>query len=151
MVSRSDNPDSEEAEDLAPVADDSSDDEEHFDPVAPSSRQHELDVLVGQEVPVTANRVTTTWKVIAQTADSTIEERSSTHFAGFSGGLRAGLPTFSSGKIDYLALWLLLYPGDMDEDIKRLNQAGRDRGDKTWKDITAQEWVKFWGLIIAAT
>ena len=98
--------------------------------------------LVGETT--VANGVT--WTVISDVTDSTIAERAEKFDKP---GLRDGLPV-QHEDVDLLALWLLLYPGDMLEDIEKMNAAGLMK-KATWRLITPREYTVFWGLMIAGT
>mmetsp|Transcript_24839 Transcript_24839/g.63963 ORF Transcript_24839/g.63963 Transcript_24839/m.63963 type:complete len:234 (-) Transcript_24839:193-894(-) len=63
-------------------------------------------------------------------------------------GLRGGLP-YRDGALDLLALWLKLYPGDVVQDLEKLNDYAL-RTRTTFRPVTKSEWVRFWGLVLAA-
>lgn len=63
-------------------------------------------------------------------------------------GLRGGLP-YRDGDLDMLGLWIKMYPGDIPTDITRLNETAL-RTRTSFRPVTESEWVRFWGLIIAA-
>ena len=87
-----------------------------------------------------------TWTVIPASQESDVPEM----VARFpSPGLVDGLPVRDQ-DVDLLRLWLAMYPGDIEEDVARLNYHGI-RKKATWKLVTPREWVTFCGLIIAAT
>ena len=77
---------------------------------------HLLASLIGNST--VANGVT--WTVIQDVGDSTVAERAEMFEKP---GLRDGLPVRNE-DVDLLALWMLLYPGDMDEDLDKMNNAG---------------------------
>ena len=99
----------------------------------------------GNEIVQKGERLsdTVTWTVVS----SNLEINTGRAFLPATNvGLVTGLP-FRQGEPDLLKLWLQLYHGDIDKDIAQLNSLLRSRGHR---DITQHEYVKFWGLIIAA-
>ena len=100
---------------------------------------------IGNEIVQKGERLsdTVTWTVVS----SNLEINTGRAFLpATNAGLVTGLP-FRQGEPDLLKLWLQLYHGDIDKDIAQLNSLLRSRGHR---DITQHEYVKFWGLIIAA-
>ena len=87
-----------------------------------------------------------TWTVVQDVTEATTVERSQRLPEP---GLKGGLPTKDS-DVDLLGLWLKMYPGDMQDDINRINAQGL-RQRYNWKLITQREFVTFWGLIIGAS
>ena len=87
-----------------------------------------------------------TWTVIPEVVDCRVPEMEA-RFAH--PGLDGGLPV-RDADVDLLKLWLRLYPGDIEQDLGRLNAAGLRR-KATFRQVTPREWVQFWGLILAST
>jgi hypothetical protein len=76
-------------------------------------------------VVVKSKDASATWKVAAPDYDppSTIEKRTEAMLLRANGelhGLRGGIHE-RDGGVDLLALWLRLYPGNIDDDLERLN------------------------------
>ena len=108
----------------------------------------QLRQLCGQTVTLSATRPHITWTVIPETADNSQAERQQQHFR-LQLGLSGGLPVKQNGEPDLLALWLKLYPGSIDDDLERVNKAGLQQRH-SFKSVSAQEWICFWGLVLAA-
>jgi hypothetical protein len=87
-----------------------------------------------------------TWTVIDNVMDSTVAERAEKFV---NPGLRGGLP-LKDYDVDLLGLWMLLYPGDMQSDLDKMNAAGLMK-KVTWRQITPREYTVFWGLVIAGS
>ena len=60
-----------------------------------------------------------------------------------------GLPS-RHASVDLVQLCVNLYPGDIDEDLNRLNVAGMLKR-KGFNPVTPREWLAFWGLVAAAS
>ena len=54
-----------------------------------------------------------------------------------------------NGQPDLLRLWLVMYPGDLQVHINAINAAGI-RSNHTLHHVTEHEYVRFWGMCIAA-
>ena len=151
MATRTQDPDLVDEEDFDNQRlDDSSEDEDCGTGGGDSSRvvSAQLQQLNGQQVTMSATRPHVTWTVIPETAENSKAERLRLHFCQ-PVGLIGGLPINHHGDLDLLALWLKLYPGSMEDDLKRVNEAGL-RQRHSFNAVSAQEWVKFWGLVLAA-
>eukprot|EP00873_Tetraselmis_striata_P010849 jgi/Tetstr1/431113/TSEL_020829.t1 len=102
---------------------------------------------------ICAGRQTVTWTVCGPDYDPpiTTEDRAADLMRAAGGeatGLRGGLP-YRDGALDLLALWLKLYPGDVVQDLEKLNDYAL-RTRTTFRPVTKSEWVRFWGLVLAA-
>eukprot|EP00873_Tetraselmis_striata_P037229 jgi/Tetstr1/457493/TSEL_044075.t1 len=100
-----------------------------------------------------AGRQTVSWTVCGPDYDPpiTTEDRAADLMRAAGGeatGLRGGLP-YRDGALDLLALWLKLYPGDVVQDLEKLNDYAL-RTRTTFRPVTESEWVRFWGLVLAA-
>jgi hypothetical protein len=104
-------------------------------------------------VVMKSNDASPTWKVACPDYEppSTIEKRNEAILRRTNGelpSLRGGIHEHDGG-FDPLALWLRLYPGNIDNDLERLN-ASALRSRSTFRHVTIYEWVRFWGLILVA-
>ena len=133
---------------LQPVSESSDSEDSDDDPTqhpvvaAGGEPTHLLASLVGSST--VANGVT--WTVIDNVMDSTVAERAEKFV---NPGLRGGLP-LKDYDVDLLGLWMLLYPGDMQSDLDKMNAAGLMK-NVTWRQITPREYTVFWGLVIAGS
>jgi hypothetical protein len=131
----------------------------------PSADSDEEDALgVSQEVPakypvasllvqppetivvVKSKDASTTWKVVGPDYDppSTIEKRNEAILRRANGelpDLRGGIHE-RDGGVDLLALWLRLYPSNIDDDLERLN-ASALRSRSTFRPVTICARVRF--------
>jgi hypothetical protein len=137
---------------------DDSDDEEALGVSQEVPANHQVPSLLVQPpetiVVVKSKDASAMWKVACPDYDppSTIEKRTEAILRQANGelpSLRArGIPK-RDGGVDLLALWLRLYPGNIDDDLERLN-ASTLRSRSTFRLVTFYEWVRFGGLILAA-
>eukprot|EP00873_Tetraselmis_striata_P028533 jgi/Tetstr1/448797/TSEL_036031.t1 len=91
-----------------------------------------------------AGRQTVTWTVCGPDYDPpiTTEDRAADLMRAAGGeatGLRGGLP-YRDGALDLLALWLKLYPGDVVQDLEKLNDYAL-RTRTTFRPVTKSESV----------
>jgi hypothetical protein len=54
-----------------------------------------------------------------------------------------------NGEFDLIRLWLVLHPGDIKLHISSINAAGI-RINHMFQAITEHEYVRFWGMCLAA-
>jgi hypothetical protein len=130
------------------MSDSSDSDDDDTDPT-----QHPVVAAGGEPTQLLASLVGSTtvangvtWTVIGEVTDSTVAERAEKFEKP---GLRGGLPV-KNEDVDLLALWMLLYPGDMHDDIAKMNSAGLMK-KVHWRLITPREYTQFWGLVIAGS
>jgi hypothetical protein len=80
--------------------------------------------LVGAIVEKTAaGEETVVWTFVPAVTTDTRKERS-TDFREKGVGLKGGIPTSNDGDVDLLSLWLHLYCGKIEDDLRRLNEEG---------------------------
>ena len=88
-----------------------------------------------------------TWTVVEASNNSTFDDR----VDGFENvGLKDGLP-YLNNEVDLLKLFLNLYPGNIEEDLNRMNEYGKQEYKKAgFTPVTMNELVTFFGLLIGA-
>jgi len=126
--------------------------------------------LVGTKVTVTNSGKSLDWEVVgAETVTdddfpSSYGPKKSWHAPGgggtpartakrrhIQGGNRALLNhNIVEGKDMLLRTWMHLYPGDLEADVARVNLQGHAKY-RNWVDLTVGEWVRFIGMLHAAT
>jgi hypothetical protein len=63
------------------------------------------------------------WRDVPAVTTHTRKERLA-YFREKGVGLKGGIPTSNDGDVDLLSLWLHLYPGKIEDDLRRLNEEG---------------------------
>ena len=140
-------PDQAEEEDLG--ADESDDDDEDESPdvheAARIAAKATLEAQIGTTVSRSKDGVSAIWTVVSPTT-SPFPSTARVDETKF--GLIDGLPLIQ-GEPDLLAVWLRMYPGDMETHVLAMNDAGL-RSNGQFQPITEHEYVRFWGMVIAA-
>ena len=103
--------------------------------------------LVGKTVEIndTDRRTVHTWTVVRQATSSTADVRAS-DFEDV--GLRGGIPIVNC-DVDLVAFFLKLYPGDLDADLKRMNDQGTIKLGR-FTPVSKKEMLVFFGCLIGA-
>lgn len=119
--------------------------------------QGKFDALVGKTVKVTNAGKSTTWTYVAdgsQTRDDFVTTVEGT--LGSKGTSSRQVPVLNglelmAGELEKLKVWLFLYPGEIEGDLRQINEAlvSQNPGGKPWP-ATLHEYVKFIGLVHAS-
>ena len=113
-----------------------------------ASLQATLQAQVGTKVDRSKDGISALWTVVDPSTSPYPKPCDDQDELRCKFGLVNGCPLIQ-GEPDLLALWLLLYPGDMEAHLDAMNSAGM-RSNSKFQPITEHEYVRFWGMCIAA-